>query len=162
MAHSCRILSNHVFQQGCVVIFLSNFLALLIKVDAVGDGNNDALGGLLVAVNVMLVTAVILTSWFSTQQEIVEAKDDESNFSLAMNMINADRVVIEQATPTLHGKNPWASNVPSAIPSPRYTTSTFGDRHKPPLSNRRPERVSVATVERLWQQDKTQGNPWHG
>ena len=57
-------------QQGCVVIFLSNFLALLIKVDATGEDNRDAMGGLLVAVSLMLVAAVILTSWFSTQQQV--------------------------------------------------------------------------------------------
>ncbi|CAM9812841.1 unnamed protein product, partial [Ascophyllum nodosum] len=60
------------YRLGCVVIFLSNFLALLIKVDAAGEGNGETLGALLVTVNVMLVVAVILTSWFSTQQQVDE------------------------------------------------------------------------------------------
>lgn len=53
-----------------MVIFLSNFLALLIKVDAAGEGKRSALGGLLVAINVILVLAVLLTTWFTTQQQV--------------------------------------------------------------------------------------------
>lgn len=52
------------------MIFLSNFLALLIKVDAAGEDQRDTLGGLLVAVNVFLVLAVLVTSWFATQQQV--------------------------------------------------------------------------------------------
>ena len=78
-----------------MVIFLSNFLALLIKVDTAGEGNGENLGALLVTVNVMLVVAVILTSWFSTQQQADEAKDDENTFNMAMEMVSADRLSAE-------------------------------------------------------------------
>lgn len=78
-----------------MVIFLSNFLALLIQVDAAGEDNRDAMGGLLVAVNVMLVIAVILTSWFSTQQQVDDARDDENVYTTAMDVVNADRLVTE-------------------------------------------------------------------
>lgn len=52
------------------MIFLSNFLALLIKVDAAGRDNRNIFGGLLVAINVFLVLAVLVTSWFATQQQV--------------------------------------------------------------------------------------------
>lgn len=80
-----------------MVIFLSNFLALLIQVDAAGEDNRDAMGGLLVAVNVMLVIAVIFTSWFSTQQQVDDARDDENVYSTAMDVVNADRLATEPA-----------------------------------------------------------------
>ena len=78
-----------------MVIFLSNFLALLIKVDAAGDGNGQNLGALLVTVNVMLVVAVILTSWFSTQQQADEAEDDENTYNMAMEMLSIDHLSTE-------------------------------------------------------------------
>ena len=80
-----------------MVIFLSNFLALLIKVDQAGEGNGETLGALLVAVNVMLVVAVILTSWFSTQQQVDETKDDENAYNMAMEMVSIDRLSAEHA-----------------------------------------------------------------
>ncbi|CAN0338896.1 unnamed protein product [Ascophyllum nodosum] len=85
------------YRLGCVVIFLSNFLALLIKVDQAGEGNGETLGALLVAVNVMLVVAVILTSWFSTQQQVDETKDDENAYNMAMEMVSIDRLSAEHA-----------------------------------------------------------------
>lgn len=60
--------------QGCVIIFLSNFLALLIKMDAAGEHNRSALGALLVAVNVLLIIAVLFTSWFTTQQTVDDSR----------------------------------------------------------------------------------------
>ena len=77
------------------MIFLSNFLALLIKVDATGEGNGENLSALLVTVNVMLVVAVILTSWFSTQKQTDEAKDDENTYNMAMEMVSTDRLSAE-------------------------------------------------------------------
>lgn len=52
------------------MIFLNNFVGLLIKVDAPGQDNRDVLGGLLVAINVFLVVAVLVTSWLATQQGV--------------------------------------------------------------------------------------------
>ena len=77
------------------MIFLSNFLALLIKVDATGEGNGENLGALLVTVNVMLVVAVILTSWFSTQKQTDDAKDDENTYNMAMEVVSTDRLSAE-------------------------------------------------------------------
>ena len=81
-----------------MVIFLSDFLALLIKVDAAGEGNGKTLGALLVTVNVMLVIAVIMTSWFSTQQQADEAKDDENTYNMAMQMVSTDYLSGEHAS----------------------------------------------------------------
>lgn len=75
-----------------MVIFLSNFLALLIKVEAAGDGRRDALGGLLVAINVGLVLAVIITSWFATQQSVDDSRDDDNTLNVIQSMMTAERL----------------------------------------------------------------------
>lgn len=54
--------------QGCVVIFMSYFLALLIKMGAAGEANRSALGGFLVVVNVFLVLAVLSAAWVATRR----------------------------------------------------------------------------------------------
>lgn len=54
-----------------MVIFLSHFLALLVKVES-AEGQQTVLGGILVAVNVLLSLAVLLATWFSTQQTVDE------------------------------------------------------------------------------------------
>lgn len=59
-----------------MVIFLSNFLALLIKMDAAGEGNRSALGGVLVAINVLLVVAVLVTSRFAVQQSVDDFREE--------------------------------------------------------------------------------------
>lgn len=81
----------HTRLQGCVVIFLSNFLALLIKVDAAGDGNRAALGGMLIALNVLLILAVLATSWFTTQQSVDDHREEESSLALAKTMLTFDQ-----------------------------------------------------------------------
>lgn len=48
-----------------MIIFLTNFLALLIRVDVGGDSNRAAFGVLLVAVNVILALAVTASTWFT-------------------------------------------------------------------------------------------------
>ena len=66
--------------QGCVVIFLSYFLALLIKTDVAAQAYIEALGGFLVAINVMLVLAIFWTSWVTVRQ-FISASDDENHAS---------------------------------------------------------------------------------
>lgn len=65
-----------------MIIFLSNFLALLIKADAAGEDRREALGGLLVAINLGLILAVILTSWFATTQSVADSRADDNTFAL--------------------------------------------------------------------------------
>ncbi|CAN0419853.1 unnamed protein product [Pylaiella littoralis] len=79
------------YRLGCVVIFLSNFLALLIKVDAAGEGNRDGLGGIMIALNVFLILAVVSTSWFSTQQSVDDSRDEENPMALAKNMLTFEQ-----------------------------------------------------------------------
>lgn len=62
------------------MIFLSYFLALLVKMDAMGEANRCALGGVLVAVNVLLILAVLWTAWFAIRQ-VVDDPDDEDDAS---------------------------------------------------------------------------------
>lgn len=66
--------------QGCVVIFLSYFVALLIKIDVAQDTHLEALGMFLVAVNLLLVLAVLWTSWFAIRQ-IASDSDNKENTS---------------------------------------------------------------------------------
>lgn len=78
-----------------MIIFLSNFLALLIKVDAGEAGNRDVFGGFMVAVNVMLVLAVLVTSWFATQQSVDYSRDGdeagESSLAAAKTRVTAEQ-----------------------------------------------------------------------
>ena len=67
-----------------MIIFLSNFLALLIKVDAGEDSNRAAFGVVLVAVNGLLVAAIIVTSWFAVQQSVNDSREEgKMSFVLA-------------------------------------------------------------------------------
>ncbi|CAM9638404.1 unnamed protein product, partial [Laminaria digitata] len=85
------------YRLGCVIIFLSNFLALLIQVDA-GDADNRAVfGALLVFVNVLLVLAVLVTSWFATQQSVDDSREEQNSLTLAKTMLTAERYAANSA-----------------------------------------------------------------
>lgn len=71
-----RTLFDH--PQGCVLIFLSGFLAMMIKMDVAGKGNQSVFGVFLVALNVALLLAV---SWFVVRH-ITYASDDEDTASV--------------------------------------------------------------------------------
>ncbi|CAN0013701.1 unnamed protein product [Ectocarpus sp. 6 AP-2014] len=60
------------YRLGCLCIFLSNFLALLIKVDSGVDGNHDVFGAIMIGINMFLIMAVLLASWLSMQQTMDE------------------------------------------------------------------------------------------
>ena len=89
LSHHMLVLSKQ--PQGCVIIFLTNFLALLIKVDAAGEDSRSALGGLLVAVNVLLALAVLSASCCSMWQSLEYARDDHNAYTEAKAMITADQ-----------------------------------------------------------------------
>lgn len=74
-----------------MIIFLSNFLALLIKVDAGEVNNRNVFGALLVAINVLLVLAVLVTSWFATQQSVDDHREGETTFNMAQTMLTAEQ-----------------------------------------------------------------------
>ena len=69
-----------------MVIFLSNFLALLIKVDSAQD-QQTFLGGILVAVNLLLFLAVVLATWFATQQAVDDHRAGENAVAVAGTML---------------------------------------------------------------------------
>ncbi|CAM9376759.1 unnamed protein product, partial [Laminaria digitata] len=83
------------YRLGCVVIFLSNFLALLIEVDAAGEDNRSALGGLLVAINVLLAITVFVASCFTARQSVDDSPDEENSFNLAKVMLTAEQDATE-------------------------------------------------------------------
>lgn len=72
--------------QGCVVIFLSNFLALLIKVHS-AEGQQTFLGGIVVAINVLLFLTVLLATWFATQQAVDDHREGENAVAVAGTML---------------------------------------------------------------------------
>ena len=80
-----------------MIIFLSNFLALLIQVDAGEAGNRDVFGALLVFVNVLLVLAVLITSWFATQQSVDDSREEENSFTIAKTMLAAEQYAANSA-----------------------------------------------------------------
>lgn len=167
-----------------MVIFLSNFLALLIKVDAAGDGRRDALGGLLVAINVILVLAVLFTSWFATQQAVDESREENETLALAKTMIIAEQTAADNVRQSLERKSaaPPVPRIPrrtspqassGGVEPPRSSSlgrevgSTDGaptesvqrSRSDVESTHSRNDRVSSADVEALWRKDKAQGAP---
>ena len=55
------------------------------------EGSNATLGGLMVADNVLLVLAVLSSSWFAVQQSVDDSRDDENTFTLARAMLTAEQ-----------------------------------------------------------------------
>lgn len=74
-----------------MVIFLSNFLALLIKADAAGDDSRSFLGGVMVAVNVLLIVAVLSASCLTTQQEVGDHLDGNNAVAVAGTMLTFEQ-----------------------------------------------------------------------
>lgn len=79
-----------------MIIFLSNFLALLIKVEAT-ESNNRVLGELMVVINVLLILAVLCASWFSTQQTVDDHRDGETALNVAGEMLLFEQLAADSA-----------------------------------------------------------------
>lgn len=56
---------------------MTNFLALLIKVDIGNDSSRAAFGVLLVVINVLVALAVIGSSWFTGQQAVNASSEED-------------------------------------------------------------------------------------
>lgn len=65
-----------------MVIFLSCFLALLSKVGAAGEDGGSAFASVLIAINVMLVVAVLLGVWFTVKQTVDNTYHDDGTIAL--------------------------------------------------------------------------------
>ena len=76
---------------------MSNFLALLIKVDAGEEDNRAAFGVLMVLVNMLLVVAVIVTSWFAVQQTVNDSREEENSLAIAKTMLTAEQFAAKSA-----------------------------------------------------------------
>lgn len=59
------------------MIFMSYFLALLIKMDAAGEANRSAIGGFLVAVNLAVILAILSTAWFAMRRMGDNSHDED-------------------------------------------------------------------------------------
>ncbi|CAM9831277.1 unnamed protein product [Scytosiphon promiscuus] len=79
------------YRLGCVVIFLSNFLALLIKADAAGESSRSFLGGVMVSINVLLILAVLFASCLTTQQEVGDHFDGNNAVTIAGTMLTFEQ-----------------------------------------------------------------------
>ena len=138
------------------MIFLNNFLALLIKVDAVGTENSPALSGVMVAVNVLLFLSVLFASWFSVQQSVDNSRDDENIFTLAKAMLTAEQDA-DNIIRNTRERN--AYNSPSAVSGgydiPPRSPSTIG--HHPAASPL--ETTEVTPVPRLERSVPCQAHP---
>ena len=95
---------------------MSNFLALLIKVDAGEEGNRAAFGTILVAVNVFLVLAVLASSWFATQQSVDDSREEENPLTIAKTMLTAEQHGDSNARLTRTGRVPISSVSSSVRP----------------------------------------------
>eukprot|EP00903_Cladosiphon_okamuranus_P020452 g18772.t1 len=149
------------YRLGCVVIFLSNFLALLIKVDATKDENRDALGGILIAMNVLLILAVLATSWFTTQQSVDDSREEDESVTLAKTMLtmehrtaNTTRLAREESKRKENEKSKSPSSVGGAgslraSGGPRLSRMRTGSRKSGAGVVPRAGTVSPATVEAL-------------
>ena len=154
-----------------MVIFLSNFLALLVKVDVGGEDNRAAFGVLLIAINVLLVLAVLVTSWFAVQQSVDDSRDDDNAFNLARTMLTAEQDTAKHArlVRERRSKNSLAPS-PALRESPQRPSSTTSWRESASFRGLEaaieteneggvsspPQGASISpqTVGRLWQQDK--------
>ena len=87
-----------------MIIFLSNFPALLIKVDDGEAGDRDVFGALLVAVNVLLVVIVLITSWFATQQSVDDSREEESPLTMVKSMLTAGQCAANGARLARNGR----------------------------------------------------------
>lgn len=92
------------------MIFLSNFLALLIKVNTAGEGNRDVLGGIMVALNCFLILAVLFSTWFATQQTVDDSRDDENPVALAKTMLTFEQRRADDA-------RTWAREMAASVPT---------------------------------------------
>lgn len=61
-----------------MVIFLSYFLALLIKIGVAADTLIETLGMVMVFVNILLVLAVFWTSWFAFRHMVSDSDDEHT------------------------------------------------------------------------------------
>lgn len=138
-----------------MVIFLSNFLALLIKVDATGESNKNILGGIMVAVNVLLVAAVLFATGFATQQSVQDHRDGETPFGVAATMLTFERRVSAGAPPAREeelvagsGSSPAAAGAP--LPAGRTRsdrgTSDAASTNNLPAAGQAGNRVGRATT----------------
>lgn len=66
-----------------------------MKVDAAGESNRSILGGILIAVNVLLVVAVLASTWFATQQTVDDNREGENAFAVAKAMLTHEQVVAQ-------------------------------------------------------------------
>lgn len=145
-----------------MVIFLSNFLALLIKAGAAGEGNRAALGGILIAVNVFLILAVLSASWFATQKMVDDNRNGESGFSVARTMLTHEQLAATtRREERAEGVNVETGRRKSGAGGSLSASSSLSVgmmRSSGSVGPRRGGSVSAAMVEELWREDKAMGS----
>ena len=84
--------------------------------DAGEETNRAAFGVLLIAVNVILVLAALVTSWFATQQTVNDSREDENAFAIAKTMLTAEKYAARSARLTRIGSASMSPTSSSAGP----------------------------------------------
>lgn len=83
--------------------------------DAGEAGNRDVFGALLVFVNVLLVLAIVVTSWIATQQSVDDSREGETSFSIAKTMLTAERYAANSARLTRKRAKATTLSVPLSV-----------------------------------------------
>ena len=126
----------------------------------------------MVVINVVLVLAVLVTSWFGVQQSVDDSREDETSFAIAKTMLTAERFA---ANSTRLARSGRVSRPSAASPvRPNFPRSDRGEVWRGPASSRvmhgttataatsedampglvRDGGVSAATLERLQHQSE--------
>lgn len=100
------------------MIFLSHFLALLIKADTAEEGRRSFLGSVMVAINVLLILAVLFASCLTTQQTVGDHLAGENVVTVAGTMLTFEELTAtktrftheEAAAPMTSIRNRGGSN----------------------------------------------------
>lgn len=88
-----------------MAIFLSSFLALLTNVDVAGEGLLSALAGILVAINVLLVLAVLFAPWFRVKPPVGNSCETDNTLTFATAMLTAQRDTNNSTRPYYDGSD---------------------------------------------------------
>lgn len=75
--------SSCTYRQGSVLIFMNSFLAVFIKADIAGGASHSAFGGGLVAVNLILILAVLWAVRVAMREVVDDSSDEDNNPSVS-------------------------------------------------------------------------------
>ena len=75
--------------------------------------SREVFGGVLVAINILLVLAVLLTSWFAVQQSVDDSRGEDNTLTIAKAMLTAEQYAAQSTGLTRSATAPMSSAFPS-------------------------------------------------